>query len=283
LTHLRENWFAETLHGSYEQRLEITNILYHSKSELQDVMIFETPFFGRVLALDGIIQTTQRDEACYHEMLVHVPVFTHGDIKDVLIIGGGDGGALRETLRHPEVKNVTLVEIDESVVKVCQEYLPSLSGGAFNDPRCSLVISDGLQFVTKTKQKFDLIIVDSSDPVGPSEPLFSRKFYRDCHSLLSNDGIFICQSGVSFVQEEEARTTLQRLDSVFKDATLYVTQVPTYSFGFMTLGWGAKNPALRATKNKEIRARFRKANLQMKYYTTDIHQASFVLPEYMHY
>ena len=283
MTDLRANWFAETLHGSYEQRLEITNILYHSKSELQDVMIFETPFFGRVLALDGIIQTTQRDEACYHEMLVHVPVFAHGDIKDVLIIGGGDGGALRETLRHPEIRNVTLVEIDESVVKVCQEFLPSLSAGAFRDPRCSVVISNGLQFVEKTKQTFDLIIVDSSDPVGPSAPLFSGKFYRDCHSLLSNNGIFICQSGVSFVQEEEARTTLQRLDSVFKDAALYVTQVPTYSFGFMTLGWGAENPALRAINNKEIRARFRKANLQMKYYTTDIHQASFALPEYMHY
>ena len=283
MTDLRANWFAETLHGSYEQRLEITNILYHSKSELQDVMIFETPFFGRVLALDGIIQTTQRDEACYHEMLVHVPVFAHGDIKDVLIIGGGDGGALRETLRHPEIRNVTLVEIDESVVKVCQEFLPSLSAGAFRDPRCSVVISNGLQFVEKTKQTFDLIIVDSSDPVGPSAPLFSGKFYRDCHSLLSNNGIFICQSGVSFVQEEEARTTLQRLDSVFKDAALYVTQVPTYSFGFMTLGWGAENPALRAINNKEIRARFRKANLQMRYYTTDIHQASFALPEYMHY
>ncbi len=283
MTHPHQNWFAETLHGSYEQRLEITNILYRSKNDLQDVMIFETPFFGRVLALDGIIQTTVRDEACYHEMLVHVPVLTHGGIKDVLIIGGGDGGALREALRHPEIKSVTLVEIDENVINVCREYMPSLSAGAFNDPRCNLVISDGLEFVKKTKKVFDLIIVDSSDPVGPSEPLFSSEFYKNCHSLLSSNGIFICQTGVSFVQEEEARTTLKRLDSIFEDAALYVTQVPTYSFGFMTLGWGANDLALRDTEHKEIRARFQKANLQMKYYTTDIHQASFALPQYMRY
>jgi len=283
LTHPHQNWFAETLHGSYEQRLEITNILYRSKNDLQDVMIFETPFFGRVLALDGIIQTTVRDEACYHEMLVHVPVLTHGGIKDVLIIGGGDGGALREALRHPEIKSVTLVEIDENVINVCREYMPSLSAGAFNDPRCNLVISDGLEFVKKTKKVFDLIIVDSSDPVGPSEPLFSSEFYKNCHSLLSSNGIFICQTGVSFVQEEEARTTLKRLDSIFEDAALYVTQVPTYSFGFMTLGWGSNDLALRDTENKEIRSRFQNANLPMKYYTTDVHQASFALPQYMRY
>jgi len=283
LTHPHQNWFAETLHGSYEQRLEITNILYRSKNDLQDVMIFENPFFGRVLALDGIIQTTVRDEACYHEMLVHVPVLTHGGIKDVLIIGGGDGGALREALRHPEIKSVTLVEIDENVINVCREYMPSLSAGAFNDPRCNLVISDGLEFVKKTKEIFDLIIVDSSDPVGPSEPLFSSEFYKNCHSLLSSNGIFICQTGVSFVQEEEARTTLKRLDSIFEDAALYVTQVPTYSFGFMTLGWGSNDLALRDTENKEIRSRFQNANLPMKYYTTDVHQASFALPQYMRY
>ena len=276
-------WFAETLHGSYEQRLEISDILYRSKSGLQDIIIFETPFFGKVLALDGIVQTTERDEACYHEMLAHVPILAHGDVREALIIGGGDGGALREVLRHGSVDRATMVEIDRTVVDICREHMPGLSDGAFHDPRCDLVIADGVKFVKETAHKFDLIIVDSTDPIGPSIQLFSDEFYTDCRNILTDDGIVVCQSGVSFVQEEEARDTLSRLTKIYADAALYVTQVPTYSFGFMTLGWGANSNRARSTDNATIRSRFEKAAFATKYYTPEIHAACFALPAYMRY
>ena len=154
----------------------------------------------------------------------------------------GDGGALRDVLKHSAIKKVTMVEIDRSVVELCQKFLPSISDGAFGDPRSELVIADGLSFVKETDQRFDLIIVDSTDPIGPSLPLFSDEFYSDCRKVLRPDGIFICQSGVSFVQKDEAQKTHKRLTDIYEDAALYLTVVPTYAFGFMTLGWGRALP-----------------------------------------
>ena len=278
-----EKWFSETLYGSFGQRFEVTNTLFRSSTEHQDLMIFETPFFGRVLALDGVIQTTERDEAAYHEMLSHVPILAHGNVKDVLIIGGGDGGALREVLRHNDVERATMVEIDSSVVDLCREYLPMLSNGAFDDPRTELVIADGLRFVQQTDRRFDLIIIDSTDPGGPSLPLFSDEFYAHCRNILTGDGIFICQSGVSFVQADESRDTKRRLTEIFEDPALYLTQVPTYAFGFMTLGWGARSNMARTTGEETIRRRFDGANIETQYYTPDIHAACFSLPAFMNY
>ncbi|MGB0632570.1 MAG: polyamine aminopropyltransferase [Alphaproteobacteria bacterium] len=278
-----ETWFSEKLHGSFEQRFKITEVLYRSQTDHQDLVIFETPFFGRVLALDGVIQTTERDEACYHEMLAHVPILAHGAARDVLIIGGGDGGALREVLKHRDVDRATMVEIDGSVVELCRKYLPSLSDGAFEDPRTDLVIADGLKFVENSDRKFDLIIVDSTDPGGPSLPLFSDEFYANCRDVLTEDGIFICQSGVSFVQEHEARDTQKRLAGIFEDSALYLTQVPTYAFGFMTLGWGARSGRARSTHIGAVRDRFNAGQIETRYYTPDIHAACFSLPAYMNY
>ena len=277
------SWFSETLHGSFEQRFEISEVLYRSKTEHQDLIIFETPFFGRVLALDNVIQTTERDEAAYHEMLAHVPILAHGGVTDMLIIGGGDGGALREVLKHSTVERATMVEIDRSVVDLCREYLPMLSDGAFDDARAELIIADGLEFVKQTDRKFDLIVIDSTDPIGPSVPLFSDEFYADCRDALTPDGVFVCQSGVSFVQEDEARETHRRLTELFEDAALYVTLVPTYTFGFMTLGWGARSPMARSTDIDTVRARFEAANFETRYYTPEIHAACFGLPAYMKY
>jgi spermidine synthase len=276
-------WFSETLHASFEQRFEITEVLYQSNTDLQDLIIFETPFFGRILALDGVIQTTERDEAAYHEMLTHVPLLAHGDAEEVLIIGGGDGGALREVLKHSAVKRATMVEIDGSVVDLCRTYMPTLSNGAFDDPRTDLIIADGLKFVEESDRKFDLIIVDSTDPGGPSLPLFSDEFYANCRDILTEDGIFICQSGVSFVQEAEARDTRKRLAGIFEDSALYLAQVPTYAFGFMTLGWGARSGRARSTDVGTVRNRFAAANFETRYYTPDIHAACFSLPAYMNY
>ena len=283
MSDVTRSWFSETIHGTFEQRFEITKILYRSKTKHQDLLIFETPFFGRVLALDNVIQTTQRDEAAYHEMITHVPILSHGGVKDVLIIGGGDGGALRDTLKHRNVEHATIVEIDGSVVELCREFLPSLNDGAFDDPRAELIIADGLKYVKETERRFDLIIIDSTDPIGPSVPLFSDEFYVDCRNILSSDGIFICQSGVSFVQESEARDTKKRLSDVFEDSALYVTLVPTYAFGFMTLGWGGRSNMARSTDINTVRERFNDADINTQYYTPDVHAACFSLPGYMNY
>lgn len=278
-----EKWFSETLHGSFQQSFKISEILYTSNRGLQDILIFKTPFFGRVLALDNIIQTTEADESCYHEMLSHVPIISHGSAAEILIIGGGDGGVLRETLRHKTIKTATVVEIDNTVVELCKTFFPSLSAGAFDDSRADLIITDGLTFVEKTKRKFDIIIVDSTDPVGPSIPLFSDRFYIACRKILTKRGILVCQSGVSFVQEKEARETIGRLRKTYEDAALYLTQVPTYSFGFMTLGWGSLDKQARNTKLSTLKKRFVDTNIKTRYYTPEVHKASFSLPAYMNY
>lgn len=276
-----ETWFSETLHPGFQQRFEISKILFRSKTDLQDLVIFENPYFGRILALDGVIQTTERDEPCYHEMLAHVPILAHGAAREVLIIGGGDGGALRDVLKHRSVARATMVEIDRSVVDMCAEYVPSLSDGAFDDPRTDIVIADGVKFVKETERRFDVIIVDSTDPIGPAIPLFSDEFYADCRNILTRDGIIVCQSGVGFVQPDEARETYQRLDRLYDDAALYLTQVPTYAFGYMTLGWGANSARARQTDAATIQSRFDAARLETRYYTPAIHAGCFSLPAYM--
>lgn len=281
MTGRETSWIAETLHPGFQQRFEASEILYRSQSDLQDIVIFDNPYFGRILVLDGVIQTTERDEPCYHEMLAHVPILAHGAASDVLIIGGGDGGALRDVLKHKSVERATMVEIDGSVVDMCREYLPTLSDGAFDDPRAEIVIADGVKFAAETARRFDVVIIDSTDPIGPAIPLFSDEFYADCRNILTDDGVIVCQSGVSFVQPEEARETYRRLDRLFDDAALYLTQVPTYAFGFMTLGWGANSARARATDAATIQKRFETAAIETRYYTPGVHAACFSLPAYM--
>jgi spermidine synthase len=276
-----ETWFSETLHRGFQQRFEISRILFRDKTDLQDLIIFENPYFGRILALDGVIQTTERDEPCYHEMLAHVPILAHGGAKEVLIIGGGDGGALRDVLKHKSVDRATMVEIDRSVVDMCAEYMPTLSDGAFDNPRADIVIADGVKYVKETDRRFDVIIVDSTDPIGPAVPLFSDEFYTDCRNILTEDGIVVCQSGVAFVQPDEAQETFRRLGRLFDDSALYLTQVPTYAFGYMTLGWGANSVRARATDAATIEARFDAAQIDTRYYTPGIHDGCFNLPAYM--
>ena len=274
-------WFSETLYPDCQQRFAMTRVLLESRTDMQDILIFENPTFGRVLVLDGIVQTTDRDEFCYHEMLAHVPILAHGAAKNVLIVGGGDGGALREVLRHRAVERATMVEIDGGVIDACREYLPGLSAGAFDDPRAELVVANGLQFVKETDERFDVVIVDSTDPVGPSLPLFSDAFYRDCSAAMTPDGVVVCQTGVSFAQENEARDTYRRLSRAFEDASLYITHVPTYGFGYMMLGWGANSVRPRATGAATIRRRFAESGVETRYYTPGIHSSCFEMPAYM--
>jgi len=274
------SWFDETLHTGCYQRLEITRVLYEGKTGHQGLVIFENPFFGRVLALDGIVQTTERDEFFYHEMLVHVPLLAHGSAKRVLIIGGGDGGSLREALRHP-IETAVMVELDRTVVDLSKEHMPKLSDGGFDNPRTELLIGDGLKYVEETVQRFDIIIVDSTDPIGPGEVLFGEEFYRNCKHCLTDGGVLVTQSGVPFFQADEVRKSWRHLRKVFDDASFYTVPVPTYVGGAMTLGWASDNPALRRTAVETLTARYRSLDIETRYYTPEIHVAAFALPPYI--
>ncbi|WP_431858177.1 polyamine aminopropyltransferase [Azospirillum sp.] len=275
------DWYTETLHSDVAQRLRMGRILFRDKTEHQDLVIFESPTLGRVMALDGVIQTAEGDEFVYHEMLTHVPVLAHGRVRRVLIVGGGDGGMLRRVLEHPGVERVTMVEIDRTVVDLAIRYLPSISAGAFDDPRAELVIADGCRFVKETDQTFDVIIIDSTDPQGPGAVLFTEEFYRDCKTRLTPGGILCTQNGVPFLQPQELRDSHGRLKRLFADVSFFVAPVPTYYGGFMAFGWATDDEALRRWTEAEIRPRFEGAGLKTRYYTPAIHAASFALPAFM--
>ena len=274
-------WFEEKLYSNVRQSYQITRILYREKTEHQDLIIFETPVYGRVLALDNVVQVTEKDEYVYHEMLTHVPILAHGKARRVLIIGGGDGGILREVLRHKSVERVTMVEIDRAVVDMCLEYLPSIPGRAFVDKRTNLVIADGARFVAETDERFDVAIIDSTDPVGPGEVLFAESFYKNCRRCLAEDGILVNQNGVPFLQAGEVTMTYRRRKKFFKDTGFYLAAIPSYYGGFMALGWATNNPRARAVPAATIHKRFQAAKLKTRYYAPDIHGAAFGLPQFI--
>ena len=273
--------FSETLYDSYGQEFIVDELLYEAKSDHQHVIIFHNAAFGRVLVLDGVIQTTEKDEFIYHEMMAHVPILAHGQAKRVLIVGGGDGASLREVLRHKQVERIVQVEIDQLVIDMCRQYLPRHSQGTFDDPRVKIVIDDGLKFVQQTDDTFDVIISDSSDPIGPGEALFKADFYSACKRCLNPGGVLVTQNGVPYMQLEEIITTARRLDKVFADWHFYSAAIPTYVGGIMTFGWATDNPALRPVDADVLKARFASAGLRTRYYNPDIHNASFALPQYI--
>ncbi|WP_257287757.1 polyamine aminopropyltransferase, partial [Endozoicomonas sp. SESOKO2] len=222
---LKDNTYLETLYDGYGQSFSVDEMLFEQKTEHQHLVIFNNKMFGRMMALDGVIQTTEKDEFIYHEMMTHVPILTHGNARRVLIIGGGDGGILREVLKHKNVEHVTMVEIDGAVVDMCKKWLPNHSAGAYEDPRAHLVIDDGINFVSDREKtpdgSFDVIISDCTDPIGPGEVLFSSEFYAGCKRLLKEGGIFVAQNGVCFMQLEEVETTTRRLGHYMDDCYFY--------------------------------------------------------------
>ena len=273
--------FAETLYDSYGQEFRVDELLYEVKTGHQHLIIFHNAAFGRVLVLDGVVQTTERDEFIYHEMLAHVPIFAHGQAKRVLIVGGGDGGMLREVTRHKQVERITQVEIDRQVIDMCRQYLPRHSQGAFDDPRLNIVIDDGLKFVQLTDDRFDVIISDSTDPIGPGEALFKDNFYLACKRCLNPGGVLVTQNGVPFMQVDEISTTARRLGRVFDDWHFFSAAVPTYVGGIMTFGWGTDDKTLRHVGIDVLNERFAATAIKTRYYTPEIHKASFALPRYV--
>lgn len=276
------SWFREGLYSHWQQSFLITRELFRSYGNLQDIALFETPGFGRVLTLDGVIQLTTGDEFIYHEMLAHVPIYAHGAVRSVCVVGGGDGGMLREILKHHSVTQAVLVEIDVQVVEFCRNHLPSVSDGAFDDPRTEIVIADGVQYMHDTARKFDLIVIDSTDPSGPGEVLFTEAFYQDCAKALNPGGILVNQNGVPFLQAQEIPDTYNRRKPYFSDVGFYLAAVPTYVGGFMALGWASLDAGVRTVSPQTIAARFAQAPVATRYYTPEMHHAAFCLPAYIH-
>jgi len=275
------DWVTETLHDGLKSSFRADRVLYRRPVGQQDLVLYENPIFGRMLALDGVTQVTERDEFIYHEMLTHVPMLAHGAVKSVLIIGGGDGGMLREAVRHASIERIVMVEIDEGVVTFSKEYLPGVSAGAFDDPRLDLVIADGADYMRDGTEQFDLIIVDSTDPVGPGEVLFTDHFYGHASRRLRQGGVLVTQNGVPFMQSGELKGTMRAFRSLFQVATCYLATVPTYVGGPMAFGFGTDNPALLQVTAAELEARQKAAGLQTRYYTPDVHKGAFALPGYV--
>jgi len=274
--------FTETLDPqSWTQRFVVDEILYRNRTEHQDLVIFRNGEFGRVMALDGVVQTTEGDEFVYHEMLAHVPILAHGQVERVLIIGGGDGGMLREVLRHPSVRHVTQVEIDAEVIETCKRYLPGHSQGAFDDPRAEIVIDDGVRYVAETSDRFDVVISDSTDPIGPGEALYTGEFYAGCKHCLREGGVLVTQNGNVFTQLDEVRTTAGRLGPLFSDVSFYTAAVPTYIGGVMAFAWATDDGTLRQVPVETLESRYARSGLDTRYYTPAVHKAAFALPRFM--
>ncbi|OED36918.1 spermidine synthase [PVC group bacterium (ex Bugula neritina AB1)] len=269
--------FSEYIHDDLRVQYKIKEILYSQQSAFQKVEVVETKGFGRMLFNDNIAMVSEKDEFIYHDMLTHVPLFTHPSPQNVLVIGGGDGGTIREVLRHSSVKKATLVEIDECVVKACEEFMPQLSS-ALKDKKCHVLFEDGAKFVEETDEKFDIILVDSTDPLGPSVPLFNTKFYKNVYRILNEDGIVVSQAESPYYYEKEQTNLLRTIKSIFDNLYLYKYSNLIYPGGMWCFAMGTKkyNPLEDSTLRRSSLKDF-----NTDYYTSSIHRESFVLPAFL--
>jgi spermidine synthase len=270
------NSFHERPCDHHSQVFTVDAVLHRGRTGFQDVLVFENRLFGRVLALDGVVQLTERDNHIYHEMIAHVPLMAHGKAERVLIIGGGDGGTLKEVLKHP-VKQVVLVEIDPDVMELSKRYFPEVSGGAFEDQRASVIVGDGLKYVAKSDERFDVIIIDSTDPVGPGEQLFTTPFYRDCRRLLRPNGQLSLQSGAPFFMPAQLEGVCRRLASSFDAVRTFLAPVPTYAAGMLALVAAGQSFNALAPSIEVLRERFQRLELKTHYYRPEVHRAAFTL------
>ena len=279
-----ERWIPETLFDDLGFRMtyEVERVLYELQTEHQHLVLFEHPFFGKMLMLDGATQVTTADEFVYHEMMTHVPILAHGSAKEVLIVGGGDCGIAEEVLKHKSVKRLTQVEIDASVVEFSKEHFPEFTKPVLADRRFDLVIDDGMNYVAKTGRRFDVIIVDSTDPQGPGKVLFSDKFYAACRRCLTKGGVMVTQNGVPIFQAGELTAGIAKFRRLFADGTCYVAAIPTYVGGHMAMGFATDNAKLRRASVKTIADRYKKAgSFATKYWTPEVHVAAFALPRFI--
>jgi spermidine synthase len=270
-----DGWFSEIcpMWPGISLSLEIDKVLYSKKSKFQQIDMFQTKNHGRMLVLDDIIQLTQSDEFAYQEMLAHVPLFAHPNPENILVIGGGDGGILREANRHDCIKHIDFCEVDQEVINVCKKFLPDMACG-FDDPRVKVHIADGNAFVKTKKKQYDVIIVDSSDPIGPGEALFEPPFYKSLKNALKPDGIIATQGESFFLHKECVINLMKITKELFPVQAYSYFLVPTYPGGNIGICLGSLGPELK----KPLRDITEKFQTQLQYYTPQIHEASFVMP-----
>lgn len=266
-------WFTEDWTPHMRLSLKTGQVIHREESAYQEIAVLETDQSGRVLILDDVIQTTEKDEFVYHEMLVHVPMTVHPNPRSVLIIGGGDGGTAREVLKHDTVERAVMVEIDRRVVEVSREHLPFLSG-SLSDPRLELVFADGIEYVRENKDSFDVIIIDSTDPVGVATGLFSGSFYRRVKDCLNEEGLFSQQTASPFYNRPLLRRLQRDLSEIFPVSTFYLGVVPTYPGGLWSYSLGSKRYDPVDFDASRARA------LECRYYSPEIHRASLALPPF---
>ncbi|MGI6751901.1 MAG: polyamine aminopropyltransferase [Anaerovoracaceae bacterium] len=272
-------WFNEYGAPGVRFSIKINRQIHSEKSDYQEISVFDSAEFGRFLTLDGIMMMTERDEFIYHEMIVHPPLAVNPEIKDVLVIGAGDGGVPREVIKYPQIQRIDVVEIDKRVVEVCKEHLPITACG-FNDLRVHVHNLDGLKYVRQTQRKYDLIIVDSTDPFGPGEVLFTKEFYGGCFSILSEKGILINQQESPFYEEDAKamKSAHGLISQIFPLSMVYQAHIPTYPSGHWLFGFASKGiHPIEDLKEKE----WKDLGLKLRYYNTRLHRGAFALPTYV--
>jgi len=274
-----ELWFTENHTDNVKFSIKVDRHIVSVKSDFQKIDVFDTPEFGRVLVIDDYIMLTEKDEFIYHEMIAHVPMAVNPNIKKVLVIGAGDGGTVRELTRYNSLEGIDMVEIDRKVVEICKEFIPK-TASKLDDKRVNLYFEDGLKFVKTKKNEYDLIIVDSTDPIGPGVELFTLEFYENCFDALVDDGILVNQHESPYYPKD-AKTMQKihkKIKSVFPIATVYQAHIPTYGSGHWLFGFASKKYNPVKDLNEEL---WNSLGLKTNYYNTDLHKGSFYIPNYV--
>ena len=272
-------WFSEKHTKDVKLSIRVDRQVYSGQSDLQRIDVFDTPAFGRMLVLDGFLMLTEKDEFIYHEMIVHTPMAVHPNVKRVLVIGAGDGGVVRELCRYPEIERIDLVEIDGQVIEVSKKYLP-FTACSLDDPRVHIHIEDGVKFVRRRTDEYDLIVVDSTDPFGPGEGLFSREFYGSCFKALHADGIMVNQHESPFYEQDALamQRAHKRIIESFPFSRIYQAHIPTYPSGHWLFGFSTKK--YHPLRDLDAAPR-NPPGLACRYYTTTLHRGAFYLPAYV--
>ncbi|WP_345241873.1 spermidine synthase [Pontibacillus salipaludis] len=267
-------WYTEKQTENFGITAKINKTHHTEKTEFQDLAMLETEEWGNMLTLDDMVMTTERDEFVYHEMVAHVPLFTHPNPKHVLVVGGGDGGVIREVLKHPSVEKATLVEIDGKVIEYSKQYLPSIAG-ALDDPRVEVKVDDGFMHIAKSEGAYDVIMVDSTEPVGPAVNLFTKGFYSGISNALKEDGIFVAQTDNPWFKADLIQQVMGDVREIFPITRLYTANIPTYPSGLWTFTIGSKTHDPLEVSEERFH------EIDTKYYTKELHKAAFVLPKFV--
>ncbi|XID92085.1 polyamine aminopropyltransferase [Paenibacillaceae bacterium WGS1546] len=269
-----ELWYTEKQTENFGITMKIKQTMVHEQTDFQELAMIETEEYGNMLVLDGMVMTTEKDEFVYHEMVAHPALFTHPNPENVLVVGGGDGGVIREVLKHPKVKKAVLVDIDGKVIEYSKKYLPSIAG-KLEDPRVEVIVNDGYMHIHDHKNTYDVIMVDSTEPVGPAVNLFTKGFYQGIHDALKDDGIFVAQTDNPWFKAELIRNVNRDVKEVFGIVRVYVANIPTYPSGLWTFTMGSKKYDPLAVDETKI------PELDTKYYSPRLHKAAFALPKFV--